>query len=92
MLSNEDITLILTSVKGEFSKATEKDIIFAILYSVLEDKDKAYKYAYHTKGSGKERYESAFFKSIITALEPFGEGDINNKGITKEENKGEFVK
>lgn len=92
MLNNEDITLILTSVKGEFSKATEKDVIFAILYSVLEDKDKAYKYAYHTKGDGKERYESAYFKPVITALEPFGIGGTNDKGITKEENKGEFVK
>lgn len=91
MLNNEDITLALTSIKGEFSKAAEKDVIFVILYNMLEDKDKAYKYAYRVKGNGKERYESSVFKPLLAALEPFGLGS-ENKGITKEENKDRFVK
>ena len=92
MLNNSDIDLILSSIKEEFSKATEKDIIFAILYNMLDDKDKAYRYAYRTKGNGKERYNSSVFKPMITALEPFGIGEISEKVVTKEENKSELFK
>lgn len=92
MLNNSDIDLILSSIKEEFPKATEKDIIFAILYNALDDKDRAYRYAYRTKGNGDERYNSAIFKPMITALEPFGICGVSEKVVTKEENKSELFK
>lgn len=93
MLSNKDIELILGSVKAEWSEVSEKDIIFAILYNTLEDKNKAYKYAYRTtRGSGEKHYNEPKFKTLINALEPFGIGGISEYTITKEENKEGLLK
>lgn len=92
MLSNDDINLILASLKGEVSGVTEKDIVFAILYNALTDKDKAYKYAYRTKGEGDKKYKDVLFRPLLTSLEPFGIGSFSEKVVTKEENKSELFK
>lgn len=93
MLKKENIKLILESARNDWQSVTEKDIVFAILCDVFEDKTLAYRMAYRkTEKDAEAFYKTPRFKKFLTLLEPFGIGSVDSTTITREQNKGDLIK
>ena len=93
MIKKEDIKIVLDTVRTDWQSVSEKDIAFAILCDVLEDKTLAYRLAYRKSEKEAENfYNTPRFKKLLNVLEPFGVGIVDTNAITKEENKGELLK
>lgn len=93
MIKKEDIKIVLDTVRTDWQSVSEKDIAFAILCDVLEDKTLAYRLAYRKSEKEAESfYNTPRFKKLLNVLEPFGVGIVDTNAITKEENKGELLK
>ena len=93
MIKKEDIKVVLDTVRTDWQSVSEKDIAFAILCDVLEDKTLAYRLAYRKSEKEAESfYNTPRFKKLLNVLEPFGVGIVDTNAITKEENKGELLK
>lgn len=93
MIKKEDIKIVLDTVRTDWQSVSEKDIAFAILCDVLEDKTLAYRLAYRKSDKEAENfYNAPRFKKLLNVLEPFGVGIVDTNAITKEENKGELLK
>lgn len=93
MLKKEDIKMVIEAVRSDWAAVSEKDIAFAILYDVLEDKSLAYRMSYHkSEKDAKKFYDSPRFRKLRNMLEPLGVGTVNDKSITREENKAELFK
>ena len=89
----EDIKIVLDTVRTDWQSVSEKDIAFAILCDVLEDKTLAYRLAYRKSEKEAENfYNTPRFKKLLNVLESFGFGIVDTNAITKEENKGELLK
>lgn len=93
MIKKDDIKIVLDSVRPDWQSVSEKDIAFAVLCDTLEDKNLAFRIAYRSTGKeAEEFYNRPRFKKLLSALEPFGVGVVDNNTITKEENKTELLK
>lgn len=93
MLKKEDVKMVIDAVRPDWAAVSEKDIVFAILYDALEDKTLAYRMAYHkSEKDANKFYDSPRFRKLRNMLEPLGIGTVNDKSITREENKAELFK
>ncbi len=92
MIQVDEFKKITNSLKKDWPKLTEKDIVFTILCDTIADKPLAYLLAKgETNAQADDYYNSEPISAILKALAPYGVGVVNEDSITKEQNKAELI-